>query len=179
MAISQKLRSASSIMAWLSLSGAVLLTIAVPLSFLAPNPTINLGGDLRLGFTADDVTAAIPLVHRALALAVTAVPVGCFISALVVLFRLFRLYAAGRVFDLETLRFFKLVTTLLFWAVLTKPIAQSANMYLLHLYLRQTWIAFKFDTENLGFLFLAGVALVISRVMTEAKKLADENAKFV
>lgn len=179
MAISQKLRSASSVMAWLSLSGAVMLTIAVPLAFLVPNPTVPLGGGLKLGFVADDVTAAIPFAHRTLALAVTAVPIGCIIFALVMLFRLFRLYAAGRVFNQEAIRLLQHITTSLFCAVLAQPVAQSLNTYILHLYLGQKWITINLGIGNLSCLFLAGVALVISRVMAEAKKLADENANFV
>lgn len=178
MSFPRKLRSTSSIMAWLSLSGAVLLTIAVPLAFLVPNAGIHADG-LKLAVAVDDVTSAIPLLDRVMALAVFTVPLGCLITALVLLFRLFRLYAVGNVFSSEALSTLRLITMLLFSSALTRPIAISINMYLLHLYLGQTWIAFKFDTQDFGMTFLAGVALVISRVMAEAKKLADENADFV
>ncbi|GAA0552215.1 hypothetical protein FHS83_001461 [Rhizomicrobium palustre] len=178
MVISQNLRNASSVMAWLSLSGAVLLTIAVPLAFLVPNPSFAFGGS-KIAVAIDDLTGAVPLFDRALALLVLAVPLGCLIASLVLLFFLFRRYAVGSVFDVKSLRALRWITTLLFCFALLRPVALSINMYLFHLYLGQRWIGFKFDTQDFGMTFLAGVALVISRVMAEAKKLADENANFV
>lgn len=175
---SHKLRRASTIMAWLSLSGALVLSIVVPLAFLVPNLSIT-GKGLHLTIAVDDVTSAIPLLDRAMALAVFIVPLGCLIASLALMFRLFQLYAAGTVFDGRALGTLRRITTLLFCFALARPVALSINMYLLHLYLGQKWIAFKFDTQDFGMTFLAGVALVISRVMAEAKTLADENANFV
>ncbi|MDR3526177.1 MAG: DUF2975 domain-containing protein [Rhizomicrobium sp.] len=179
MPISAKLRSASTVMAWLSLSGAVVMTIAPPLAFLIPNPMIDLGGRGKFGVFQDGVTAATPVVWRAAALAAEAVPLALLVFALVQLFRLFRFYAAGKVFTAEPVSCLKQISTAMFWLVPATVLGDSASQYLLHLPLHQLWVAFKMDMPTWGLLFLAGVALVISHVMAEAQKLADENAKFV
>lgn len=179
MVISKQLQGASTVMAWLSLSGAAVLAVAVPLAFLVPNPTIALGPAAKLGFVVDDVTAAIPFVYRAEALAITMVPIGLLLFALVTLFRLFRCYASGKVFEGTSLSHLRHISTAMFLLVPAHVLAESGTQYVLHLPLRQSWISFKIDTPMFGLLFLAGVALVISRVMAEAQRVADENAKFV
>ncbi len=179
MPISTKLRNASTVMAWLSLSGAVILAVAVPLAFLVPNPMITLFPGARFGVMVENVTAATPFAWRITALAVAALPVGLLLFALVKLFRLFRFYAAGKVFAAKAVLCLKQISTALFWLVPLRVLADGGSQYLLHLPLHQNWVSFKVDMPMWGLLFLAGVALVISHVMAEAQKIADENAKFI
>ncbi len=174
-----KLRTASTVMAWLSLAGAVLLAAAVPLTFLVPNPSLSFGAHGKLAFMDDAVTAAIPLANRALAMMVAAVPTALAVWALVTLFRLFRFYAAGKVFEVAPLKCLNRVTSLSFWFVLTKIVAESVKNYILQSAAGHGSISLSISTSEFGMLFLAGVALVITRVMAEAKRLADENATFI
>lgn len=180
MQVSRKLRTASTVMAWLSLAGAALFAVAVPLAFLVPNPMIHFAG-LNLGFTVDNITAATPLLYRLAALGVAAIPVGLGLWMAMTLFRLFRAYAAGRVFDATAISLLNRVASLMFGMVLTSKMAEAAQSQIL------AWaagghglfVSLGITTEWLGYLFVAGVALVIARVMAEAQRLADENAKFV
>jgi hypothetical protein len=179
MQVSRKLRTASTVMAWLSFTGAAVIAIAVPLAFLVPNPLVTLGPGARIGATVDEVTAAIPLIWRAAAMAIALVPIGLAIWALISLFQLFRFYAAGRVFETPALSCLKRVSTLLFMYVLADIPCSMLKSYVLHAAAGQFWFAYNITGIEFVYLFLAGVVLVIARVMGEAQRLADENAKFV
>lgn len=180
MAVPSKLRTASSVMAWLSLAFAVLLVIAVPVGFLAPDLTLGgMGRGLMLRIMEEGVTASIPFPYRAGAMVVAAIPVALAVWGLISLYRLFRFYAAGKVFEAESLKCLNLVTALLFWFVLARIVCTTLKDVILHLPSRELHLAISFSTTEFGMLFLAGVALVISRVMAEAKRLADENATFI
>lgn len=179
MQVSRKLRTASTVMAWLSFTGAAVLSIAVPLAFLVPNPVVTLGPAAHIGATVDEVTAAIPLMWRAAALMIALVPLGLAVSTLLSLFRLFRFYAAGHVFEASALSCLTRVSTLLFWYVLASIPCAMLTSFVLHASAGQFWFAYKITGSEFVYLFLAGVVLVIARVMAEAQRLADENAKFV
>ncbi len=182
MQVSRNLRTASTVMAWLSLMSALLMAIAVPLAYLVPNPIIHLGGTLAgtaIGFTADNITSATPLVYRVATLAAASIPVGLGIWLLATLFRLFRSYASGQVFDAAAIAHLNRVASLMFWTVLTAKLSEAVQSAILASSAGKFAVTFGITTAWFGYLFVAGVALVIARVMAEAQRLADENAKFV
>jgi hypothetical protein len=180
MQISTKLQRASQIMAWMSLTAAVGLALAVPVAYLLPDASVALGhGTGQIRVMADDITAAVPLSYRLWALLAALVPTGLTVWALVTLFRLFRFYAAGAVFEAAPLACLRRVASLLFWIVLAHAFATSAKTYILGLIAGKTAISFAFSTYELSYLFVAGVAVVITRVMGEACRIADENATFI
>jgi len=183
MQVSRKLRTASSVMAWLSLLGAGVLFIAVPLAYLAPVNFLDAGG-IKLGIHASfasglEITTAIPFFYRLAALAVAMLPTGLTLWALLVLFRLFRAYAAGQVFDDAALNWLKRLAGLLFLIVLTSKAGEAATTYIVSLSQSRRWFGVSFTTDDLTWLFVAGVAVVIARVMAEAHKLARENETFI
>ena len=133
MAISSKLRSTSIVMAWLSLFGAAFLVVFVPVAFLAPMEIVRHGGlVLQIMVMLPNgmvVTTAIPLLWRAFALAVSAVPTTLMIGVLIELFRLFKGFAGGSVFVGGVLVHFRRAATLLFWSVIAGIPAQAAIFY--------------------------------------------------
>lgn len=186
MQISTKLQRASQVMAWVSLAAAAVLAVSVPLAHLVPDASLAVGHGTGSDFhgtmirvAADDITAATPLTYRLWTLAAALVPAGLTIWALVTLFRLFRFYAAGAVFAAAPLACLKRVAALLFWIVLAFAFSNSAKTYILGLAAGKTAISFAFSTYELSYLFVAGVAVVITRVMGEACRIADENATFI
>jgi|WetSurMetagenome_2_1015567.scaffolds.fasta_scaffold727689_2 hypothetical protein len=183
MQVSRKLRTASSVMAWLALAGAAVLATTVPLAYLAPFDFLNAGG-AKLGFHVSlanglEITTAIPLLYRLGALAAAMVPTGLTLWALLVLFRLFRAYAAGRVFDDAALNGLKQLAGLLFLIVLASKAEELAATYIVSLSQNTRWIGMSVSFDDFTWLFVAGVAVVIARVMAEAHKLARENETFI
>jgi hypothetical protein len=170
-------------MAWLSLVGVGVLAVAVPISFLAPMEIVRHGGlvlQIKVMLpNGMEVTTAIPLLWRAFALAVTAVPTTLMIGVLIELFRLFKGFAGGCVFDGGVLIHFRRAATLLFWSVIAGIPAQAAIFYAMGQAKGQFWLGYLWTGFEPVYLFAAGVLLVISRVMAEAQCLAEENAKFV
>ena len=183
MPISPKLRTVSTIMAWLSLVGAGCIIVGVPWAFLNPGYFFAQEG-IKLGAvyaTAGglQITAATPLIYRIAGMCVVAVPAGLRVWALIELFRLLRLYAVGHVFETAALSILNRIASLLFWIVLAQALAESAITSILGLVVGQHWFGFSFSFAELCFLFMAGIVLVIARVMAEAHRIADENTKFV
>ncbi len=170
-------------MAWLSLFGAAFLAVFVPVAFLAPTELVHDGGlILKIEAALPNgmaVTTAIPLLWRAMALAVSAVPTALMIGVLIELWRLFKGFAGGSVFDGGVLSHFRRAATLLFWSVLAGIPAQAAIFYAMGQAKGQFWLGYMWTGFEPVYLFAAGVLLVITRVMVEAQRLAEENAKFV
>ena len=183
MSVSPKLQSASRFMAGLSLFGALLLAILAPVSFLCPGELVHAGGlNLKIEAMLPNgvaITRAVPFGWRLFALAAAALPTGLMVATLVELFRLFRGFAAGRVFEGAVLAHFRRAAHFLFWSVVADIPAQAAILYALGQAKGQFWLGYMISGFEPVFLFAVGVLVVISRVMAEAQRLADENAKFV
>ncbi len=179
MGVSHKLVKASRIMAWLSLLGAIAYVAAEFLVFLAPN--IGRALDIEIHHTGADITMAIPFAYRLAALVVDLIPTALVVWALIELYRLFQHYAKGEVFSRAALGHLNRVAALMFWQVLVSFIAQAPISYLLSLYrpAGHREISLGLGSNDFAFLFMAGVVLVIARVMAEARRMADENESFV
>jgi hypothetical protein len=100
---------------------------------------------------------------------------------LLALAKLFRLFAAGKIFDSENLRALGQVAMAIFWNVAFGFATQAPLTYFLthHAALGHRYISLGFGSDDVEMLFLAGATFVIARVMAEARRMADENAAFV
>jgi len=168
-------------MSWLSLVAMVAYLAGEVSVFLIPAQLGHQLGALEMHHTGGDITPAIPIFYRAMGLAVELIPSGLIVWALIELFRLFQLYARGEVFARQAFIRLNRVAVLMFWYVIVSFVAGAPVSLIL------TWwrghghreISLGFTSYDLEVLFVAGVALVIARVMAEARRVADENESFV
>ena len=169
----------STMMACLSTLGFVIFPLMIVYVFLDPDHSqwmmftyVHGGGTL---------SSQKPLEFRLMALICALAPTGFTMWALWSLRHLFLLYAKGSVFSAEALAALNHVAVALFASVVV-AFAMEAPISL-----ALTWpngahhreIMLSFGSNDVFTLFMAGVVLVIARVMAEARRVADENAKFV
>ncbi|MDE2501108.1 MAG: DUF2975 domain-containing protein [Alphaproteobacteria bacterium] len=169
----------SRMMAGFSTVGVLILPIMVAVTFLFPDRTGWLMFDINhLGAA---ISTAVPLPYRIGALICEMVPTAFTLWALWSLRQLFLKYGKGDVFSAAALRYLNNVAVALFASVVVGFAMQAPISFLL------TWslgpghrnISLSFGSADVATLFMAGVVLVIARVMVEARRVADENAKFV
>lgn len=171
--------SLSNTMAVLSLVGFILLPIITVYVFIAPDSSHWLM--FHIDHLGAQLTGSIPLPYRLAALLWALVPTAFTMWALWSLARLFRLYARAQVFSQEALSALNHVAVALFAGVVVGIAVQAPISLVL------SWpngtdhreISLSFGSGDIGRLFIAGVVLVIAKVMREAQRVADENAKFV
>lgn len=176
---SSSVAALSRFMGWLSAIGFVLLPVTVAYVFLAPDKSGWLMFDVN--HLGAELNLSVPLIFRIAALGCALAPTAFTMWALWSLRRLFFLYASGSVFSAEALAALNSVAVALFAGVIVAFITQAPISALL------TWsrgphhreISLSFGSNDVVTLFMAGVVLVIARVMAEAQRMADENAKFV
>jgi hypothetical protein len=179
MAVSPKLSGISRVMAGLSAIGAAIQPVALTYIFLDPGHSKWLMFDVEN--IGDALSASTPLTYRLIALACALVPAAFTVWALWSLKRLFLLYAKGEVFTREALRAlnhvaFALVGGVIAGFIMRAPLTAALSWPLGH---GHRYISLSFGSGDVATLFMAGVVLVIVRVMAQASLLADENAKFV
>jgi hypothetical protein len=169
----------STCMAWCSTIGFFALPVIVFYVFLAPDTSQWLMFDVHhLGATLSN---HVPIAFRLAALVCELAPTAFTMWALWSLRRLFLLYAKGSVFSAEALTALNHVAVALFAGVVVGFAMQAPISLIL------TWpqghghreISLGFGSDDVATLFIACVVLVIARVMAEAQRAVDENAKFV
>jgi hypothetical protein len=173
------LRSLSRLMAGLTTLGLVIYPIANIAVYLSPGHTEWLMFDAD--HMSDVLNESVPLAYRLCALAFSMIGVSFTIWALWSLRRLFLHYSRGDVFSADALRLMKNVAVAIFAGVIATfvvhaPISLALTWYLGH---GHREISLGFGSGDVAALFTAGVVLVISRVMVEAQRVADENTRFV
>ena len=169
----------SKTMAWLSTLGFILLPACVVYTFLEPDQSKWVMFNYE--HKGAELTASVPILFRALAMVCALASTVFSMWALWALRRLFLLYARGSVFSLEALSALNHVAVALFASVIVAFAMQAP------ISLALTWslgwhhreMSLSFGSNDVATLFMAGVVLVIARVMAEAQRVADENAKFV
>lgn len=178
MNVSAKLVRTSRIMAALAGIGAAIYLAMEILLFAAPNianafSAVSIHGNLPL--------IGAPLANRLGALAFDLIPGALVVWALLELRRLFLFYARGEVFSEGALRALNRVAALMFIEVLAAFVVQAPQTYILSLANPpgQRSMSLGLGSNDLAFLFMAGVVLVIARVMAEARRVSEENASFV
>jgi Protein of unknown function (DUF2975) len=178
MKTSGQVATASCVMSWLALAAAVLYVAAEILVFIEPN-VMNAIGIVEMHHTGKKITDAIPLIYRLEALAIELLPTSLMAWALLELHKLFATYATGNVFSLASLAHLRRVATLIFWFVPLSFVLEAPVTYILNLGRGHVQAQLTLTSYDFSFLFMAGVMLVIARVMGEARRMADENAAFV
>jgi hypothetical protein len=179
MPVSPRLLSLSRLMAWLSLAGFVLVPAITVYVFLCPDTSQWLMFDIdHLGAT---LNGKVPLPFRLMALLCEFISVGFTMWALWSLRRLFLIYAQGEVFSFGAFRALNHVALALFGGVIASFIMQGPISYILSYPLGpgHRYISLGFGSGDVATLFMAGVVLVIAKVMAEARHVAEENAGFV
>ena len=123
----------------------------------------------------------VPLEYRICALAFSMVGTSFTIWALWSLRGLFLDYSRGDVFTAGALRLMNNIAIAIFAGVIVTFAVHAPISLLLswHLGHGHREISLDFGSGDVSSLFTAGVVLVISRVMAEAQRAADENTKFV
>ena len=176
---SSNLAGLSRLMAGFSTVGAAILPLLVVVTFVFPGKTDWLSFDVNhLGAT---LSISVPLLYRLAALVCDLVPTGFSVWALWSLRQLFLKYSVGEVFSAEALQYLNNVAVALFAGVIVDFAMQAPISFLLTWPLGRghTEISLGFGSSDVAQLFMAGVVLVIARVMVVARRVADENAKFV
>ncbi|HVP84625.1 MAG TPA: DUF2975 domain-containing protein [Rhizomicrobium sp.] len=178
--VPENLAGLSRIMAWLSTAGFLIYPAVTVAIFLLPGSSTD-----WLMFHQDDLgpllAKKVPLIFRLGALAFEMGAVACVMWALWSLRRLFLRYAAGDVFSNQTLHLLHSVAVALFAKVIVgfavmAPVTALLTYPLGH---GHRFISLSFGSEDVSALFLAGAVLVIARVMSVARRMADENESFV
>jgi len=166
-------------MAVLSVAGMVAIPLMVAAAFLYPDSTQWLM--FSISHTGAPLTAAIPIQYRVDALVCEIVPLGFVEWALWSLAKVFAHYARGEVFTAAPLRHLNNVARALFLGVLADMVMEAPISFLLS-YAGgpgHRAVSIGFGSDDVARLFVAGAVLVIARVMSEARRVADENAGFV
>lgn len=179
MAVSPRLLSLSRLMAWLSLAGFVLVPAITTYVFLYPDTSRWLMFNIdHLGAT---LNGKVPLNFRLMALLCEFVSVGFTMWALWSLRRLLLIYTQGEVFSFGAFRALNNVALALFGGVIGTFVMQGPISYILSYPLGpgHRYVSLGFGSGDVATLFMAGVVLVIARVMAEARRVAEENAGFV
>ena len=174
-----RLARLSRLMAAVTLMAVVVTPLALFITYLAPTMAAPLNLQLdHLGTRA--LTDAVPLEDRLFAFACAAVPLAVAIWGLLLLRKLFMLFARGAIFSPATSAVLSSLVVALFSFVVTSFLAEAPIWYFLT---RGTQplatVAFSLGAGDLVTLFAASVVGVIARVMSEATRLADENARFI
>jgi hypothetical protein len=178
-AVTDNLAGLSRIMAGLSGAGLVIYPLMVAAAFLFPgSPPDWMMFQDHLG---PMLNSAVPLSFRLAALGCALPQVALGMWALWMLNRIFRRYAAGDVFSVEALRHLNHIAVALFAQVIVSFAAQAPITYFLTFPLGHGHrsISLSFGSDDVYSLFVAGVMLVIARVMAVARRMADENESFV
>ncbi|HWD26780.1 MAG TPA: DUF2975 domain-containing protein [Rhizomicrobium sp.] len=166
----------SRVMAALSMIAAVLLPVGQAVGYLFPGKINRLEVD-NLGTALNE---SVPLLYRLAALAFALVATGFLVWALLSLRRLFLLYAAGEVFTAPPLKALNNVATGLLASVVVGFAMHGPITFILSWpFAGHRSISLDLGSGDFATLFCAGAVLVIARVMREAGRLADENAKFI
>lgn len=169
----------SRLMAWLSAAGFVLVPAIITVIFLYPDQSAALMFKLdHLGVPLD---SSVPFAYRVAALICALIPAAFTMWALWSLRALFLHYAQGVVFSRAALSALNHVAIALFAGVIMGFVMQAPISAILswHLGAGHRAISLGFGSGDISTLFMAGVVLVIARVMAEARRVADENESFV
>lgn len=176
----------ASNLAWLSRAMAALATIGLIVSpailislYLFPDQANVFR--FNVDDLGTDLTTATPLAWRLGALCCSLIAQGFTLWALWSLRSMLLLYAGGEVFSRRAFTLMNRIAVALFAGVIVGFLMRAPITFLMSWPLGHghRHISLAFGSSDVVTLFEAGVVLVIARVMREAGRLADENAKFV
>lgn len=180
MATSKNLQTVSLIMAWGATLGAVWVPVLLTITILFPGhyPFI---GDVRADIPM--LAAPVPVFYRAAAFALSLIPNLFIVWAWWSLRLLFLHYAKGEVFSAGALNKIYMIALALLGSAITTIIVQPLSDIVLDwsrvIAHHSFSFSFAFGSDDFAGLFKAAIVYVIALVMADARRLADENAKFV
>jgi hypothetical protein len=168
-------------MAGLSAIAALLNLLITVLFYLLPAQMKLLNLSAAPPDLAARVTTLVPLPDRLAALGYALVPAAIASFGLFALARLFWLCSQGLVFSPGAMRAFRQVAASLLANVVAAIATQLPISFLLTLANPpgHRVLSLGFGAGDFTVLFLAGAVFVISLVMAEAQRIADEHARFV
>ena len=178
MAISKNLQTLSLIMAWGATLGAVWEPVLLTITILFPGH-YPFFGDVRADIPM--LAAPFPAFYREAAFGLALIPNVFVVWAWWSLRLLFLDYAKGDVFSARTIGRINMIALALLGSAITAIIVPPLSGMVLY------WsrvhhpfsFSFSFGSNNFADLFKAAIVYVVALVMADARRLADENAKFV
>lgn len=173
----ENLRKLSLILSWGATLGAFAFPAILLLNLLHPGPFGPI--DMRLDIAA--LKASVPAVYRYGSLVLSLVPDVFTFWAWWSLRRLMQLYAEGKVFTEAALHQLHNIALALLGSVIAGIVFGGLSGFVLGLpdAAHRISISFGLGSDELSELFKAAVVYVIALVMSDARRIADENAKFV
>lgn len=184
-----RLRRLSRAMALACLLLAPLLLIGEALLWLVREPCGDWLPATSAGLFPDPVAADLCLGgpdgltawQRGLGLAIALLPAGAAAVGLLLLYRLFRLYARGAVFERANTRVLRRFAAAVLCYALARPLAYSLTVLLLTYGNPpgQRHLAIRLGDGELAALFFGGLFLVIAWVMDEAREIAEDHRQIV
>lgn len=177
MAAANHLRTISLVMAWGATLGALADPVVLTVGLLHPAPIGFF--DIRMDIPA--LSAHVPAAYRYGAFATTLVPAGFTFWAWWSLRRLMLLYAKGDVFTQGALHQLHNIALALLCSVITGVLLGGVSSLVLSWPLGDghRTMSLSFGSDNAAELFKAAAVYVIAIVMADARRIAEENAKFV
>jgi hypothetical protein len=178
--MNNSIASLSRALGWMATIGVFVVPFATVITFALAGHT---GATFFMGLdgTLDRLLTDAPFLSRLAALPFALAPDIFMMWALWSLRTLMFHYSRGEVFTFAPLSALNNLAIALFAGVIAGIAVNPLISLLLtwHLGVGHRHIIIAFGTQEFADLFAAGVVLVIARVMAEARRIADENAKFV
>jgi len=173
-----RIQRVSSIMRSLCLVLALLAPSAVALIWLRFDSFATMiVGINQLPFRPQDIDAS----TRLMGFIIHMIPGGVAVYALLQGRRLFGLYSEGKIFTLENTRRLSNIARALIVYTLAMPLMRTALSVLLTLHkpLGERHLVISISSDDIGLLFIGTGLLVITWIMDEGRKLAEDNAQIV
>ena len=180
----QRLKLASQIMAAIATFAAIIIPALVLAKYLFPEQMwfgAAFAPSHLVGTNEFPLTREVAIFNRAIAFACATVPLGFAVWALLSLRRLFLLYARREVFSEEAPAALATIAWALCCYVLASVIAQAPITLAFSLGTPDVrpGMSLSLQMEDLTILFFAGTMRVLTRVIAQARGVAEENASFV
>jgi hypothetical protein len=178
--VSQRLRSLCWVIGWCAGLGAMLVAVGIAVRLLHSAGLLTYPhGGFEMRFDGPEPAAGTPLAFAVPALLLEATPDVFLIWVFVALARLMRFYSRGEVFTQAALGEINAMALGLLGNALAILIFNPAASFVLSLARPHHEISIGFGSSDGIRLFEAAVVYVAALVMAEARRLADENARFV
>lgn len=175
--MARNLRWVSLVLGCAATLWAIVFPTLLAISLYRKFPT----GPIDISHYLAPVLSDVPPLTRYASLAVALIPAGFTIWAWWSLRNLMFCYAKGEVFGETALRQMRYIATALFCAVIGTILCGTVSNYILFWPDGPGHRIFKItiDSNEFADLFKAAIVYVIALVMSDARRIADENAKFV
>lgn len=175
--MASRLRKLSYVLGWAATLWVLTLPVLLALSLIYEYPVGPM--DIRAYLPA--LLSRVPDLYRFSALSVSLIPAGFTLWAWWSLRNLMFLYAKGDVFGEAPLHQLRNIALALLCSVVAGIMLHPVSNLILNWPFGPSHrnLAAVISTDDIAEIFKAGVVYVVALVMSEARRLADENARFV